>query len=185
MAIEFLQKEDTGLLVIDVQKRLFPHIENRDEMLDKILKAIRGFQLMNMPIVVTEQIPEKMWETVDPIASVLGDNFKPIPKTSFSCAKEAAFNQVLQSIPVKNWVLVGMEAHVCILQTAKDMARNNQSVTVLNDAISSRSIFDYSTAIAEMLRLEGIRISSVETVLFELLGNCQVPEFKAVTMLLK
>ncbi len=141
MSIEFLQKDETGLLVIDVQKRLFPHIENNDVMLDQILKVIRGFQIMNMPIAVTEQIPEKMLDTVDPIVSVLASSFKPIAKTSFSCFKDTKSNQMLQSMPVKNWVLVGIEAHVCILQTAKNLAQKKISVTVLNDAISSRSVF--------------------------------------------
>ena len=86
--------------------------------------------------------------------------------------------------PVSQWVLAGIEAHVCVLQTAKDLLEQGKQVVVLNDAISSRSIYDFSTAIAEM-RDCGARISSTETVLFELLRDSKAAEFKEISQLIK
>lgn len=86
--------------------------------------------------------------------------------------------------PTDQWVLIGIEAHVCVLQTAKDLIAEGKQVVVLNDAIGSRSIYDFSTAIAEM-RDCGVRITSTETILFELLRNSQAAEFKAMSQLIK
>jgi nicotinamidase-related amidase len=93
-------------------------------------------------------------------------------------------NKYLLALPVQQWVLIGIEAHVCVLQTAKDLLRENKQVVVLNDAISSRSIYDFATAIAEM-RDCGVRISSAETILFELLKDSKAEEFKQISHLVK
>lgn len=95
-----------------------------------------------------------------------------------------AIKEAIEKTGKREWIVVGIEAHVCILQTARDLQVAGNRVVVLNDAISSRSIYDYSTAIAEM-RDEGIRISSVETLLFELMQDSKCPEFKQVSQLIK
>jgi len=179
-----LEKEKTGLLVIDVQDRLFPLVERQRETLMSIQKVIKGFQALNIAIEATEQYPEKMGGTVEPIRALLSDEQCYFSKTTFSCCADSSVKEHLLSLPITQWVIVGIEAHVCVLQTARDLLMCDREVVVLNDAISSRSIFDYSTAIAEM-RDMGIRVSSVETVLFELMRDSKVPEFKAVSALIK
>jgi nicotinamidase-related amidase len=173
-----LDSKKAGLLVIDVQEKLLEKVERPTEVVQKILQVIRGCQILDLPIVVTEQYPKGLGSTVCGIKATLGDKFAPIAKTSFSCV------QAVTALPITQWILVGIEAHVCVLQTAKDLLKKGNQVIVLNDAISSRSIFDYSTAIAE-LRDCGARISSVETVLFELMGDASRPEFKQVIELIR
>lgn len=173
-----LNPSKAGLLIIDVQERLFDHVERSCEVMHAILKMARGAKILKLPIVATEQYPQGLGPTIAPIKSCLGSEQIYPSKTCFSAAPS------VEKMDVEQWILVGVEAHVCVLQTAKDLLAAGKEVVVLNDAISSRSIYDFSTAIAE-LRDTGIRISSVETVLFELLRDAQNPEFKEISKLVK
>jgi len=179
-----LKPEKTGLLLIDVQERLFAHVERACEAAAAMEKVLRGFKILGLPVFATEQYPEKMGRTIEPLRKVLGEGQIYHPKTSFSCMGDAAIRQELLAHPAEQWVVVGIEAHVCVLQTARDLAAAGMEAAVLNDAITSRSIYDYSTAIAEM-RDMGVRISSVETVLFELLGGSKAAKFKEISQLIK
>lgn len=180
-----LKKEKTALLIVDIQERLYGHVERPCEMLHQVMKMVEAFKLMDMSIVVSEQRPDKMGSTVLPLREELPDgDFPYFTKTAFSCVGDVKLREALLAMPQTQWVLVGMEAHVCVLQTAKDLLDEGREVVVLNDAITSRSIYDFSTAIAEM-RDCGVRVSSVETVLFELLGDSLAPEFKQVSQLIK
>lgn len=179
-----LNAQNTALLLVDLQEKLVPHVERSCELLAAIQKAIRGFQILNVPLLVSEQYPEGLGQTLPAIRSLLGDQQLYHPKTSFSCLGDDQLRKVILSMPQTHWVLIGIEAHVCILQTAKSLAAAGKQVVVLNDAISSRSIYDFSTAIAEM-RDGGMRISSVETLLFELLQTSQALQFKKISQLLK
>lgn len=173
-----LKKEKAGLLIIDVQERLFDHVERSCEMMHSILKMARGAKILKLPIVSSEQYPQGLGATIAPIKSCLGPEQVYPSKTLFSAAP------LVEELNREQWILTGIEAHVCVLQTAKDLLAEGKEVVVLNDAISSRSIYDFSTAIAEMRDL-GIRISSAETVLFELLCDANVPEFKEISKLVK
>jgi nicotinamidase-related amidase len=179
-----LLKEESGLLVVDVQEKLFRLVERPCEVLHSLEKVIKGFQILKIPIFVTEQYPQGLGETIPSLKNILGDKFTPFVKTSFSCLGNSSFKLEAEKSQLKHWVLVGIEAHVCILQTAKDLLRAGKEVVILNDAISSRSIYDFSTAIAE-LRDCGARISSVETILFELLRDSKNPEFKQISQLIQ
>lgn len=179
-----LERKRTGLLVVDVQDKLFHQVERSCEVMLAIQKAIKGFQILNLPILVSEQYPKGLGPTIATIKASLKEEQKYFEKTTFSCIKDPALKEEIRKLKVDQWVLVGMEAHVCILQTAKDLLSLGKEVVVLNDAITSRSIYDFSTAIAEM-RDCGARISSVETVLFELLGDSQADEFKEMSQLIK
>lgn len=179
-----LEKAKTALLVIDMQERLYGHVERACEVLHEMKKMVQAFKLMHLPIVVTEQYPEKMGPTVHALREEFPEDQKYFTKTTFSCMAEKSICDQLAAMPQSQFVLIGIEAHVCILQTAKDLVNMGKEVVVLNDAITSRSIYNYSTAIAEM-RDCGVRISCVETVLFELMHDAKTEEFRSVTKLIK
>ncbi len=180
-----LKRPTTGLIVIDIQDRLYAHVERSCEMFHATKQVIQGFKILGLPIFVTEQYPEKMGQTLLQLREELPESeYEYYSKTSFSCMGCESFKNEVLSGSQTQWVLVGMEAHVCVLQTAKDLIAQGMEVVVLNDAITSRSIYDYSTAIAEM-RDCGVRLSSVETVLFELLYDSKAPEFKQISQLIK
>ena len=179
-----LLREKTGLLLIDVQEKLFPLVENSCHVGLTLQKVIRGFQILQLPIYVTEQYPEKLGSTIAVLKGLLGDGQKYLSKTAFSCLDQDQVKKCLLDAPIEQWVVMGIEAHVCVLQTVKDLLEHGKQVVVINDAISSRSIYDFSTAIAEM-RDYGARISSAETVLFELLRHSKAAEFKEISQLIK
>lgn len=180
----FLKKEETGLMVIDVQERLFPHIDRGAEVLTQICYAIDAAKILNFPLIVTEQAPGKLGETVSPIRDRLPEGQVIYPKTTFSGYHDAMIQKAIQATGIKTWVLVGIEAHICILQTAKDLLEAKKNVVVLNDAVSSRSLFDFSTAMGE-LRDCGVRISSTETIVYECIRDAGTAEFKDLFSLIK
>jgi nicotinamidase-related amidase len=173
-----------AVLLIDVQERLFDHVERAADVLRVMVTALKGFQLLGLPLFVTEQYPQGLGTTVAELKRCLPADQLYLSKTSFSCIGDPKLRELLLQQPVKQWILMGIEAHVCILQTAKQLLQSGRQVLVLNDAISSRSIYDFSTAIAEMRDI-GVRVSSTETVLFELLGNAEAKEFKQISALIK
>lgn len=179
-----LSRENTALMLIDVQDKLFNQVERSCEVMQTMQKVLKGFQILNLPTFVTEQYPQGLGSTIATLKCYLNDDQEYLPKTSFSCVGDFLIKEKILTCPAKQWVLMGIEAHVCVLQTAKALLNLNKQVVVLNDAITSRSIYDFSTAIAEM-RDCGIRVSSAETILFELLGDSKVKEFKEISNLIK
>ncbi len=177
-----LEKSKVCLLVIDVQDKLFPLVERPCETMMSIHRIVKGFQILNLPIIVSEQYPEGLGSTVLGLRNLLGKDMQYLKKTTFSCFAEPSIKEKL--MPFDQFILVGIEAHVCVLQTAKELLMAGKQVAVLNDAISSRSIYDFSTAILE-LKSAGARISSIETVLFELIYDSKSLEFKQISNLIK
>ena len=179
-----LPRERTGILLIDVQEKLYPHLDRAAEVVATMQKALKGFQILRLPIVVTEQYPEGLGPTVPVLRQCLGDQQQYWSKTSFSCLGEAALREYLLALPIDHWIVLGAEAHVCVLQTVKELKAAHKEVVILNDAITSRSVYNFSTAIAEM-RDVGVRISSTEAVLCELVKDSRSPEFKRISLLIK
>lgn len=172
----------SALLVVDVQERLFKKIDQAEWTCRSIERLMQGFQLLNLPVFVSEQVPDKLGPTIARLRQLLQG--EPLPsKTSFSCCGDPEVEKRLLDLPVDSWVVVGIETHVCVLQTAMDLLARNKGVVVVADGVGSRSPFDKEVALAD-LRDAGARISTVETVLFELLGSASAPQFKAVQKLI-
>jgi len=179
-----LDRGHTALLIIDVQEKLFPLVEHSCHVMQAIQKIVQAFQILHLPIFVSEQYPQGLGSTVATLKGLLGSEQVYWTKTTFSCLDNLEIRKQMEQLPIKQWIVVGIEAHVCILQSVKDLLNLGKQVVVLNDAISSRSVYDFSTAIAE-LRDYGARISSTETVMFELLRDSKASEFKEISQLIK
>ena len=182
--MSFLQKGETGLWLVDVQEGLFPSIDRKDEVLDNICFFLKAAALLKLPLVVTEQYPKGLGKTLKTILDILPKNQPILEKTTFSGYHDVEIRKQVDAIEVKNWILIGVETHICILQTAKDLLLAGKSVIVLNDATSSCSLYDYSTGIAE-LRDNGVRVSNTQTVLYEFIRDAQSPDFKELLPLIK
>jgi nicotinamidase-related amidase len=178
-----LTRENTALLVVDVQEKVLAQMEKQSELLSSIQKMIKGALILDLPIIITEQYPKGLGSTTPSVKDLLKSHVA-LTKTTFSCMQDESVKKTLLETPQKQWILVGLETHVCILQTAKELLREGREVTVLNNAVASRSIHDYSTAISEMRDL-GVRISTVETSLFELVKNSKDPKFKEISLLVR
>jgi nicotinamidase-related amidase len=183
MRSEKATRENAALLLVDIQEKLFPLVDHPCEILDKTLTLIKGCQILKLPILVSEQYPKGLGHTIAAIKEAVGE-VSCIPKTAFSCLGEPALQKAVEEAKRSHWILAGIEAHVCILQTARSLLDLDKKVIVINDAISSRSIYDFSTAIAE-LRDMGARVTSCETLLFDLTEDASAPEFKQLVQLIK
>ena len=177
------------LVIIDVQVKLAPAMPA--EALQSVVKNVgilaQASVLLHVPILVTEQYPQGLGETVSEIKQFLPNN-KAIAKMAFSACGEPKFNQQLHR-DKSQIILVGMEAHVCVLQTALDLMQAGKTVFVVEDAIISRNHSNQSNtnkanAIARM-RDAGCIITNTESVVFEWLGDAKHEAAKAIFSLIK
>lgn len=178
-----INRENTIGLVIDMQERLLPAMEENEMILNNCQILINGLQTLGLPILVTQQYTKGLGETVEPIRSII-QNFNPIEKKDFSCCDEAEFAKELERLNTMNIIICGIESHVCVLQTAIDLKEAGLTPIVVMDCISSRSFANVDLA-AERFRFEGIMMTSYESILFELTRSSSAPEFKAISNLVK
>lgn len=175
-----LDRERATVLVVDVQEGFRPVIDGFDDLLAATSTLLDGAAALNLPVIVTEQYPRGLGATVEELAGHLDDGTTRLEKTVFSATDAEGFDlggrdQVL---------LLGIESHICIHQTAQGLRREGVEVTLIADAISSRTQFNRQLGISRM-EAEGAVSSSVEMALFELLGAAGSPEFKAIQKLVK
>jgi nicotinamidase-related amidase len=171
------------LAVIDVQGKLAQLVYDKQTLFDNITILIQAAKILNMPLLWCQQSPAALGPTVPQIAQLLADN-EAIDKSSFSCCGEAQFEKRLNSLSRQQVLLCGIEAHVCIYQTAIDLLQKGFHVEVVADAVSSRTLQNKELAISRM-RDEGVNITSVEMALFELLGAAEHLQFKQIAKLTK
>jgi nicotinamidase-related amidase len=172
------------LVLIDVQVKLCDAMLATDmqAVSDNCGRLIQAANLLAVPVVVTEQYPQGLGATIPEIAQYFG-NTKPIAKTSFSAYADSAFKAKLQR-DKSQIILAGMEAHICVLQTACDLMAQGKQVMVVEDAIISRNAANRSNAIARMANA-GAVITNTESVLYEWLGDAKHASFKAIAKLIK
>lgn len=174
------------LAVVDIQQRLGDAMPNKvlNRVLQNAALLIRSAELLEVPVIHTEQYPEGLGSTHPTVAAVL-PGVIAIQKTSFSCVSAAGFCAALQrESDRRQIVLVGMEAHICILQTALDLCAAGYEVFVVEDAICSRRLENYQNAL-DRLRAHRISVVSAESVVFEWLADSKHPHFKSVQALLR
>jgi len=178
-----LKKEKAVLVFIDVQGHLHEIMEAKETLDGNLEKLVRCAKLLEVPIVGTEQIPEKLGTTGEPLKTLL-ENIPMIGKSSFSCCGEPAFSKTFQSLEKQQAILVGIETHVCVYQTAIDLLEAGTEVFVAADAVASRSHANKALAL-EAMRDAGAKILPTETLLFALLRDAADPCFKAFLQLIK
>ena len=178
-----LSKENAVLIVVDVQERLFPLISGKDIILNNMRKLIRFAKIIGIPIILTEQYPKGLGPTISEIRE-LTSTIKPIEKLEFSCLASSAFRERLAEIHAKNLVLTGIEAHICVAQTAIEALTYGYRVYAVHDAISSRRLEDKTVAV-ERMRQHGVTIVTSEMLMYEILRKAGTPEFKKVLKLVK
>lgn len=178
--------ENTCLVVIDFQVALFSAM--KDKIANKISKnaviLIEGARILGIPIIVTEQYPKGLGVTIPPVVTALGDRYKPLEKLSFSIMGEGEIKNAVCDLKVDNFLLTGMETHVCILQSALDIKDAGFSPYVVLDAVSSRKKLDWEIG-ADSVKRGGGEITTTETILFQLLKKAGGSEFKGISTLLK
>lgn len=176
--------EQSQLAIIDVQTTLCAVMAEADmHMVTKNCSTlVQAAKMLAVPVIATEQYPERLGNTTPEIAQYLG-NVNPIAKTAFSAVKVPKFKAQLQR-DKSQIILAGLEAHICVLQTALDLIAQGKQVFVVADAVISRNPDNKCNAMAR-LAASGCIITNTESVVFEWLGNANHEAFKALSKLIK
>lgn len=176
-----IRAQDSALVVIDMQERLVPAMQAPARTIRNTRTLIAGAKEMHVPIVMTEQYPAGLGATVpelhEPDATVLS-------KMHFSCMEDERFAEYFRSLGRKQAVIAGMEAHICVVQTAASMIEDGFEVFVVSDATASRTLESEKACIARLSAC-GAGIVTTEMVIFEWLGAAGTPAFKKMLRFVK
>jgi nicotinamidase-related amidase len=178
-----LRREDTLLVIVDVQTRLLNVMFEKERLISSCSKLIQSAKLLEIPMVMTEQYPGGMGRT-DPRILELIEGIGAIEKMSFSCCGVLDFDQKIKSAGRKQIVLIGIESHICVLQTVHDLLHQGYFVYLPYDGLSSRKEGDYRNALDRM-RQAGAIIGSVESAVFELMEKAGTPVFRQISKIIK
>ena len=178
-----LEIERCCLVVVDIQGKLAQLMADKETLFQNARILIQAARILEIPILWCQQAPQALGPTVPQIAELLS-GVEPIDKASFSCVGHEPFNIKLESLARKQVLLCGIETHVCIYQTVMDLLRRDFDVTVVADAVSSRTPENKQIALTR-LAAEGAAVACTEMVLFELLKTAEHPQFKPIARLVK
>lgn len=180
-----LSRESLALVVVDIQEKLFPRTHEHEQVLERCLKVIEFCRLLEIPIVVTEQYPKGLGQTLPAVQDALGKYYKPIAKTAFSCFGEPHFTEAIDELDVDVLALIGVETHVCVAQTALvGMVAYDYEMVVLADCVTSREPRNIDIGL-QRVREEGGVISSMEMFFYEMLVAAKTKDHKLVFDVLK
>jgi nicotinamidase-related amidase len=178
-----LKKEKAVLVFIDVQRRLAETMHDKRNLFANLERMVASAQKLEVPILLTEQIPEKLGGTSERFRIML-ESVMAIEKSAFSCCGESVFSDAFEALGKRQAILVGIEAHVCVYQTALDLLEDGVEVFVVADAVSSRNPENKELALQAM-RDAGAKIIPTETAVFALLRDAADPCFKELLKLIK
>ncbi len=171
------------LVVVDVQGKLAQLMDGKESLFANIEVLIKAAKALEIPIVWCQQNPRALGPTVPQLAKLLA-GVEPVDKMSFSCCGDAKFIEKLNALKATDVILCGIEAHVCVYQTAMDLLDRDLNVHLIADAVSSRTAANRQIAIRR-LTAEGASLSCTEMIIFELLRTAEHPEFRELVQLIK
>lgn len=182
-----LSRDKSQLLIIDVQEKLLPAMSDPERVVERCVRLVRAARALEIPVTVSEQYPRGIGSTVTPLREALGNAASVVEKIEFSCLKNDSLREHLHELRRKGRpqvVLGGIEAHVCVTQTAIDLEDQGFEAFVAADATSSRAKSSRRLALDRMRR-SGVDVVDSEMVVFEWLGKAGTPEFKELLAIVK
>ena len=169
------------LLIIDLQERLLPHIFNKEKIKHNSNKLIELFVELNIPIIYSEQYPKGLGPTVNCLKKRLTDsNSKIIEKTTFSAFENEELKNYLTHINKKQVIIIGIESHICVLQTTIDLLESGRQVYITEECVGSRKLEDANMGIKRMLQ-NGASLINFEMIFFELIRDSKNQFFKKLS----
>ncbi|GHB61452.1 hydrolase [Psychrosphaera saromensis] len=186
-----LTKDNTGLIVVDIQGKLARLVHDSAALIANCEKLIKGAQALELPIITLEQNPTKLGATVDELSTLLNPN-KPITKFTFNGCEQAEFVDAVKRAvssmdkdkQINTWLVCGIEAHICVYQTAMGLVDLGYKVEIVTDCISSRTLANKQLAVNKLVN-NGVDITGLEMCLYELVKGCNEPEFKQILGLIR
>jgi nicotinamidase-related amidase len=176
-----------ALLVVDVQERLAAAMPDdlRERCQKNVLVLIELARRAGLPVVVSEQYPKGLGPTVGPIAEALaGLDARRFEKVEFGCPEAPAFAPIWTELRREQWLVTGMETHICVYQSARSLLDRGARVQVVRDAVASRTAENLAVGLDLIERAGGV-VTSTETVVFDVLGRAGTEDFKALSRLIK
>jgi nicotinamidase-related amidase len=178
-----IDRDKSIALIVDIQKKLAPHIRNNEALIKRIQVLIKGLQLLGIPMVLNEQYKKGLGETVEDIKSLIPE-VKNYEKITFSCCQNTpTLTHILES-GRRTAIVMGMETHICVMQTCNDLIASGIHPVLVIDCVGSRYELDHDIAIKRMIQ-SGVTPATVESVLFELCKNSKDEAFKEISALVK
>lgn len=177
-----LNREDIVIMIIDIQERLVPAMKDKEAVIDNSKILIKCAKEMDIPIIYTEQYPKGLGHTIG-VLSQLIESGKRFEKVSFSAVSEDLKSE-LESLNRKKVLIFGIETHVCVYQTVRDLLHNGYEVFVVKDCVASRTEENYNSGL-DLMQNMGAVITNTETVVFDLLKRAGTDEFKIMSKLIK
>ena len=178
-----MDKEKTGLLIIDVQEKLMQVMGRRQRVADNITKLVLLSKIFDFPVILTEQYPKWLGPTLPEVAESLFA-YQPISKLHFNCCDVDAFNNRLDSEDLRNVIVTGVESHICVFQTCISILERGYRVHVPQDAVDSRTDENWRVGL-DLMKQAGALITSTETVIYQILKKAGTKEFKQMLKVIK
>lgn len=179
-----INKEDVMAIVIDNQEKLVPHMYECNNLIVNTVKLLQGLNILQVPIIATQQYTKGLGMTVEEIQNVFHKEFQYLEKISFSSYGDAVIKEEIRKLGKKCIIICGIEGHICVLQTVIDLLEDGYDVVIVEDCISSRKENDKVIALRRMEK-EGAIITTYESILFELTKMAGNDTFKAISKLIK
>lgn len=174
-----INKDRSLLILVDIQEKLAPHVLNSEAMINRCAWMQRLAHRLEVPMIVSEQYPQGLGSTV-PELSLAAAESNRIAKVDFSCMADQGFQQVMHQFNREQLILIGIETHVCVLQTALQALESGKEVFVVVDAVSSRHEVDMKYGLKRM-KQAGVELVTAEMVFFEWLRRAGDPKFKLLS----
>jgi len=177
-----MQKELSGLLLVDVQEKLIPHVQDAEQLVGRCGWLMRLAYMLKVPVLICEQYPKGLGITVEPLRQ-LASPYEPFEKVDFSCYRDEAIVKKWHQLNKKQFIIMGIETHVCVLQTAMDILQHSDNeVFIVVDAVSARSDHDHKYGLKRM-KQAGAQLVTHEMVFFEWVEKAGSSEFKSLSQM--
>ena len=180
-------KDNTVLALIDIQGKLAQMMYKKDDLFNALQTLIKGMNILNVPVIWVEQIPDKLGPTIPEVADLMHElmpDVTPIAKKSFSCCANDSFMASLDALQKKQVLVAGIESHICLYQTAVDLLKNGFEVQVVTDCVSSRTKRNKKLGIERIVQAGGAS-TSVEMIIFELMKVAEGDAFRQMVKVVK
>jgi nicotinamidase-related amidase len=179
-----LSPENSLLVIVDVQERLLPAVQNPPRVVFNTRRLLEGARLLSVPVIVSEQYPQGLGNTVKELVPYIPEGTAVLPKKSFSVYDDEHLRTAIDTHQRSQIILCGVETHVCVLQSAFDLQRAGKEVCVVTDAVASRFTDDMQMALRRF-ESSGIVLTTTESLLFEWCRTAEHPQFKEFSRLAK
>ncbi len=178
-----LKADNCAIAMIDVQGKLAQIVEQSEQMHKRCETLLKAAQILGIPIIYVEQNPDKLGRTSQSLLNIL-DGAQAIEKYTFNACKEPYFVNAVKEVDKNNWLVFGVESHICVFQTCMGLHSLGLNVECIVDASSSREAYQKDLAMSK-LQYTGIGLQTVEMALYEIMEDCRSDAFKKILPLIK